>query len=213
MLTQTQSLRVPVRRFRALALPAVTLFIGAAVMADEPILTDGVAGEGYLLFIGDPMQWDTPVGTEPVTSASGYLSFEPDAEAGAISLSWNGKGKAQFFAAYPAPEDYSGYLEQKSALVLVLRVDTKPGREALIRMGCGYPCGSDADITRLLNALPAEQWLRVSFDLRCFARGGLDIGKVDTPFLITTQGEMALSVAGISIVPDAGPEATIRCED
>lgn len=212
MLTQTPSLLVSFGRFLALVLPA-SLFMSATLVAQEPILADGVGGDGYLLFIGDPKQWDTPIGTEAISSASGYLSVEPDAEVGALRLSWNGNGKAQFFAAYPAPKDYSGYLEEKSALVLVLRVDKKPSREALIRMGCGYPCGSDADITRILKALPAEQWLRLSFDLRCFANGGLDVGNVDSPFLITTQGEMALSIAEISIAPGMAPEATVRCED
>lgn len=213
MPTQTPSLLVSIRKLVALVLPTSALFIGATAMAEELILSDGVPGEGYLLFVGDPKQWDTALGPEPITSATGFLSVEPDPGAGAITLSWSGDGKAQFFAAYPAPKDYSGYLEQESALVLVMRVDKKPSREALIRMGCGYPCGSDADVTRLLNALPAAQWLRVSFDLQCFAKGGLDIENVDTPFLITTQGEMSLAIAGISIVPGAGPEATIRCGD
>mgnify|MGYP000216989747 CR=1 FL=1 len=63
-------------------------------------------------------------------------------------------------------------------------------------------CDSSADITKLLNALPPEQWVRLSFDLNCFAEGGLNIKNVDTPMLITTKGEMSLSIADISLVND-----------
>ena len=78
-------------------------------------------------------------------------------------------------------------------------------------MGCGYPCDSSADVTKLLKALPPEQWVRLSFDLKCFADGGLNVKNVDTPMLITTKGEMSLSIADVSVVPGLGPEATIRC--
>jgi hypothetical protein len=124
-----------------------------------------------------------------------------------------GEGEAQFFVGRKEPADYSGFLEQDAALVAVIRLDKKPTSRTTLRMGCGYPCGSNADITRLLEALPTDQWVRVSFDLECFADGGLDVENVDTPLLITTKGELALSLAEVSVVPEAGRDATIRCRD
>jgi beta-glucosidase len=181
------------------------------VEADQIIFTNGVASEGSVMLIGDKKQWDTFVGAEPISSASGYLAIDPGAEAASVKATWSGGGEAQFFVAHEAPMDYSEHLEQDSALVVVLKVEKKPKSEVLIRMGCGYPCASDADISKLLEALPHDQWVRLSFDLKCFVDGGLNIENVDTPLLLTTKGEMALSIADISIVPGIGPEATIRC--
>jgi beta-glucosidase len=102
-------------------------------------------------------------------------------------------------------------LDADAALVTVLRIKKAPTKKVLIKMGCVYPCASSADITRLLKALTPDQWVRLSFDLKCFSDGGLDVARVDTPFLMTTRGAMSLSIADISVIPGLGPDATIRC--
>jgi len=196
-----------------LLLAAATFLVSGAVAAEEPILAGGVASEGHVMLIGDKQNWDTVVGPDPVGSASGFLSIQHDDDETAVNISWNGEGEAQFFLGRKEPADYSDFLAQDGALVAVIRLDKKPTSKTTLRMGCGYPCGSNADITRLLEALPTDQWVRVSFDLKCFADGGLDVENVDTPLLITTKGELALSVAEVSVVPEAGPDATIRCRD
>ena len=186
-------------------------FASGTSVADEVVLANGVPSEGNVMLIGDKKQWDTVVGAEPVSSASGYLSVERNAEDQAISAAWNGEGEAQFFVAHEGPRDYSQHVAEDSALVVLLRVDKTPKKKVSMRMGCGYPCASNADITKLLRALPTGEWLRVSFDLKCFAEGGLNINNVDTPVLITTKGEMSLTIADIGMVSGLGPEATIRC--
>jgi beta-glucosidase len=198
---------------RGLLLAAAAWLVSGVVVADESILAGGAASEGHVMLIGDKQNWDTVVGQDSISSAAGYLSIQHDDDETAVNISWNGGGEAQFFVGRKEPADYSGFLEQDAALVAVIRLDKKPTSRTTLRMGCGYPCGSNADITRLLEALPTDQWVRVSFDLECFADGGLDVEKLDTPLLITTKGELALSVAEVSVVPEAGRDATIRCRD
>ena len=195
---------------RPLAVAALLLVPGT-VLADEVIASDGVASEGAVMLIGDKKQWDTFVGDEARTSASGYLSVEPDADARAMRATWNGDGEAQFFLAYEKPQDYSAHLETNSALILLLKAKQSPKKKVTLRMGCGYPCSSNADVTKLLKALPLDEWVRLSFDLKCFADGGLNIKNVDTPMLLTTKGAMSLSIADVGIVSGLGPQATIRC--
>ena len=201
------------RRCKALvAILPVAVFCTFAVAAqEEVVMVDGVAGEGYTLLIGDRKQWDTAVDSVPISSSSGYLSVEPDVEAGELNAIWSGKGEAQLFLAHNEPQDYTEYLEQDAALVIILKVVSPPKRKVTIRMGCGYPCAANADITSLLKALPGEEWLRVSFDLKCFADSGLNIGNVDTPLLLTTTGKMAISITDVGIFPGVGTGATIRC--
>jgi beta-glucosidase len=190
----------------------IVLFLSATVVqADEIVLEGGVAAKGLTLMIGDEKQWDTVVRMDAISSASGYLTAEPDADTGAVRTTWNGKGEAQLFLAYDAPQDYSEHLQQDAALVVLMQVMSPPKRKTVIKMGCGYPCMANANISKLLTALPAEQWLRVSFDLKCFADGGLNIDNVDTPLLLTTAGKMTVSIADVTIVPGVGPEATIHC--
>lgn len=199
------------RRLKSALVCAILVLLSDMALADISVLANGMAAEGVTLMIGDKRQWDTLVGSEPVTSASGYLSVESDTANGEIKAEWNGKGEAQLFVANNGPKDYTDLLAEDAALVVLMQVIAPPKRKTVIKMGCGYPCAANADITKLLKALPAEQWLRVSFDLKCFAEGGLDIKNVDTPLLITTAGKMTVSISDVSIVPGIGPEATIRC--
>jgi len=197
-------------------LPGILLFaslsvIPGVVTGDEVILANGIPSSGNVMRIGDKKQWDTVVGSEPISSASGYLRIEPNAEEKAIRADWNGRGEAQFFMTHGTPADYTQHLDEQSALAVILKVDNGPSRKVLIKMGCGYPCASNADITKLLKALAPQQWVRLSIDLECFAAGGLNVKNVDTPLLITTRGEMSLSIADISLVSGLGPEATISC--
>jgi len=189
----------------------VAVFCTFAAAAQEVVMVDGIVSESYKLLIGDKKQWDSVVDSVPISSASGYLSVEPDAAAGELNATWNGKGEAQLFLAHNGPQDYTEYLEQDSALVVVLKVVSPPKRKVTIRMACGYPCAANADVTKLLKALPKEQWLRVSFDLKCFVDSGLNIRNVDTPLLLTTTGKMAISITDVGIFPGVGTGATIRC--
>lgn len=196
---------------RGILLFASLSVIPGVVTGDEVILADGIPSSGNVMRIGDKKQWDTVVGSEPISSASGYLRIEPNAEEKAIRADWNGRGEAQFFMTHGTSVDYTQHLDEQSALAVILKVDKRPSRNVLIKMGCGYPCASNADITKLLKALTPQQWVRLSIDLECFAAGGLNIENVDTPLLITTRGEMSLSIADISLVSGLGPEATISC--
>ena len=204
--------KTTVHRRRFTSALVLLMFIAGTSNADEVVLVDGVAADGYTLMVGDKKQWDTIVNSDPISSASGYIAVEPDAAAGAINATWNGKGEAQLFLAYSEFQDFSGLLEQDSALVMLLQVTTPPKKRVVIKMGCEYPCAANADISKLLKALPVEQWLRVSVALKCFADGGLDIEHVDTPLLLLTRGKLALSVADVRIVPGIAESATIRCE-
>ena len=196
------------KRFVAL-LAGLTASVGA-FPADIAIF-DGTARAPYALMIGDKGNWGIPVGDGQTASAMGYLTVTTDAETGARRAAWNGKGEAQLFLASPEPADLSAAVAADAALVMVLSVQQPPRRSATLRMGCGYPCSANADIGKLLKALPADEWLRVTVDLKCFVDGGLDAANVDTPFLLIADKKMTLSIADVRIVDGAGPDAIIRC--
>ena len=60
-------------------------------------------------------------------------------------------------------------------------------------------------------ALPQGEWLRLSVDMQCFTTQGLDAARVDTPFLLLTQGRLELDVADIMLVQGMREKAAIRC--
>lgn len=182
-----------------------------AVSATDIVVFDGAAVSPFELFVGDQKGWAVPVGDAEVSSNAGYLTIGPAAEAGAKLATWSGKGEAQLYLASAEPQDIGDLLAQDAALVTLMQIHARPRKKVTLRMGCGYPCAANADISKLLKALPTDEWLRVSFDLKCFADGGLDSNNVDTPLLLLTKARLSLSIAEVRIVPGAGAEATIKC--
>ena len=196
---------------RAALCAALGLALVGPAMAEQVVLADGREADGNILMVGDKKQWDTRVWDDPITSASGYVSVERDASDQSVRASWNGRGEAQLFVALPGPTDLSSHVEQDSALVVLMRVDERPRKKVTLKMSCGYPCAANADISKLLQALPEGQWLRVSFAMKCFADGGLNPATVDSPFLLLTKSKLALSISDIRLVPGAGESATVAC--
>lgn len=197
-------------RLRVLLAMIVPLLAGGAI-ANDMVIMDGDAVAPFTLMIGDNGNWGIPVGPVLTESVNGYIKVENDPETGAKKATWNGRGEAQFFLAGPERIDLSAAAAADAALVMLLNVADAPRRSALLRMGCGHPCMANADIGRLLKALPEDQWLRVSVDLKCFVEGGLDIEQVETPFMLFGEQKMTVSVADVRLVDGLGPEATIKC--
>jgi beta-glucosidase len=84
----------------------------------------------------------------------------------------------------------------KSLAIHVL-VEQRPTRPVTLRIGCGELCQGDVDITRQLAALPLNVWQTIRVPLRSFAAAGADLSRVDRPFSIATDGNLALRFADI----------------
>jgi len=80
-----------------------------------------------------------------------------------------------------------------------LRLHTQPSDAVLLRMDCGWPCSGAVDLTPVLKAMDAGEWNTVSVPVACFARRGVDLGRVNTPFLMATRGALTVDIAEIAI--------------
>jgi beta-glucosidase len=61
-------------------------------------------------------------------------------------------------------------------------------------------------ITAALRAAAPGQWTTLAVPLRCFARAGVDMRRVATPFSIATAGRLDLSVSDVRIASAAVPQ-------
>ncbi|RMF99349.1 MAG: glycoside hydrolase family 3 protein [Gammaproteobacteria bacterium] len=168
----------------------------------------------FKAFLGDSGGWQLPLGAGSVRSNAGALEVSPvdlEVQEDALRLHWTGKGDGQFYFQAPQPLDLRPLAKRDGALQFLLRVERPPAGKVTLRLDCGYPCASSADLSRLLKALPGNSWVRLSIALRCFARQGLKLEHVDTPFLLLSGSPLTLSVARIELLPDIGERATIPC--
>jgi beta-glucosidase len=200
-------------RFRAV----LTVLLLAAVEAageagPEPLVVfSGQAISPYALFLGDEGGWKVPADQPPTSSRAGHVALEPNVEGAAPRVTWNGEGLGQVFLSDGAARDLRPFKGAEPALVILMKVHSRPNRSVTLRMGCGYPCAADADVTRLFRWLPMEEWAQVAIDLDCFTDMGLDLERVSTPFLLLTRGRLSVSLADVRLVPGMGDGATVAC--
>jgi beta-glucosidase len=85
-------------------------------------------------------------------------------------------------------------------LAVDVLVEKRPVKPVTLSVGCGDQCSGSADITARLNALPLNEWSTIRVPLRELAAAGADLARVDVPFRIATEGELALRFADIEVV-------------
>ncbi|WKB55387.1 glycoside hydrolase family 3 N-terminal domain-containing protein [Eleftheria terrae] len=202
---------------------------GSGPAATEPLTVfDKVEGPLFKLFVGSSANWSLPLGSDlnaVVTTADGALRAETaqlNVQQDARKLSWAG-GQAEFklMAADPAdttvkhPVDESAYIhpDAKAVLALDVRVEQAPQGLVKLRIDCGYPCRGELDATTALRGLPLGERATLKVPLACFAAAGTDFTTVDTPFLISTDQPLQLTLAHVRWqVGAAGDADTLRCE-
>jgi beta-glucosidase len=169
----------------------------------------------WRVFVGDMNGWQTPVTATQSTSASQILTvtkIDHVVQEDGLRATWNGKGLAQVYLQSAATVDWSDLFKARQMLVFSLKVFAKPTAPVFIRQDCVYPCGAKADMTRLMNAVPLDQWVRVSIDQKCFVKFGLDPKKVETSFLLATTGKFDAAISYIDLEPVGTGHPTIACE-
>ena len=200
------------RTFRRRIGLAAALLAGTAFAAPEapaPVVAFAAGAQApWQAFVGDKQNWAIPAPGD-VTTVDEVVTVAVQDD-GAHRISWRGRAEGQYFLAGD-PVDMTELVDAAAGLVIVLAVHDAPSRDVTLRMGCGYPCMANANITRLLQALPENEWVRVSVDAQCFANNGLFAGNVDMPFMLNTRGRMELSIADVRLEPGAGENAIIRC--
>ncbi len=190
---------------------------GVAVGQDLALTNFFIRGpiSPWRVFLGDPSGWQTPLTAARSVSASKILTVEKvdhRVQEDALHARWNGAGLAQIYLQSAGGFDWTDMLKHRQMLAFSLRLHVRPTAQTFLRQDCIYPCGARADVTRLLNAVPMNQWVRVSIDQRCFVKNGLDPKKVETPFLIATEGKLDLDISYIDLEPVTTTAPTIQCE-
>ncbi len=178
--------------------------------ASRKVYFSGGPVEPWQLLIGDDANWKVPATGAQTSTGSGNLtikSIDRRVQEDARSAVWSGDGAAQVYLQAEEPIDISRESNGDLALAFDLRIDTPPSSAVKVRMDCTYPCSGGLDITDEMSAAPTGEWLPVRIRLRCFEAAGADMTKINTPFLIHTDGELALAFSDVRLVSLADGDA------
>jgi beta-glucosidase len=115
-----------------------------------------------------------------------------------LMAQWQG-GDARL-ALRGAPVDLSREANGDMSLTVAMRVEGAPSAPVILAMRCGERCGGGVDVTSLLAGSEGT----ISVRLSCFAAGGADLARIDTPFEVSTRANLRASIQSVRITPGEG---------
>jgi len=68
-----------------------------------------------------------------------------------------------------------------------------------IGMACGAGCGGALAFADTLSALPAGKWQTVGVPLKCLAKAGVDVTKVNQTLSIESASKLDLSISQVKL--------------
>ncbi|MEU3269292.1 Hsp70 family protein [Saccharomonospora sp. NPDC006951] len=172
---------------------------------DSPLVMFGdTIAERYHVFIGSNQNWG---GSEIVGDSVSHQAIEANVKDG-LRVTWKGEGPGQVYLQsvneYP---DLSGYSERDGALVFDVRAHEAASGPTSVGAHCRYPCGGTVDTTQLFRELPAGEQRTVTIPLRCFVAEGLDPARVDTPFVVYSEGSFDATFRNVRWEADAAADS------
>lgn len=182
---------------------------------DVPVFAGGVKAP-WSLFVGDSRNWMQPIGPRGGVSGKGLVELsviDNVVQEDARRIIWRGTGNdlAQVFFQYEDSVDLSGLAESGGALSFQYRLVEPATAPVSLRMDCGWPCSGVIDITDALEAQEPSSWASLHVPVSCFSELGLDLTKVNTPFLLATGGSLVLDLAEVVVREKLDPALPVFC--
>ena len=78
-------------------------------------------------------------------------------------------------------------------------------------MDCGWPCRGELNITRILRALPEGQPFRIGVPLTCFEKVGVNLTRVNSPFVLVSSKPFALTISDVRLTAKISEKSLIGC--
>ncbi|MEL7728395.1 glycoside hydrolase family 3 N-terminal domain-containing protein [Citromicrobium bathyomarinum] len=179
----------------------------AAPVDTNVLFAAGRAGEGRQLLIGAPGALATNPGPDLITMERTDHKAQEDS----VRLRFSGAGKAVAAIVQDSPIDMLRQTNGDLALELVFKVNAAPTADVNLLMTCGDGCmGGFPFGTVLSRAAQGGQWTRLALPLSCFEQAGVDMGRVEAPLMLVTEGQLDLTLSSARIVSPSGGQLTCQ---
>ena len=172
--------------------------------ADDNILFgSGRFGNGRQLLIGAPDALATNPGPTLIT----VERTDRNAQEDSLRLRWTGAARAAAAIVQEESRDLTRQANGDLALELDLKVNAAPTAAVSLSMNCGEQCTNGVPLQTTLTAIKkTDQWARIAIPLSCFAEAGVDLSRVDQPLMLTTKGQLDISLSSVRIAPPSGTQ-------
>lgn len=149
-----------------------------------------------------------------------YRTVDKEVQEDAFNIDLSGAAKAgvKFSAVDNISVNLAAAQASKAALVFSVKIASESTEPVLLSMACESasssqaPCLASVDIKAQLAKMPKGQWSELSVDLNCFAKKGMTFDSVITPFALTSESKLALSISDIYFKGNAADTANVQCD-
>ncbi|MBA3988579.1 MAG: beta-glucosidase [Idiomarina sp.] len=134
-------------------------------------------------------------------------TFDDQVQEDARRISFNGEEGAGFNFVSQFPRDLRAFSGEGSAIAVTLRVDEQVPDDVMLNLYCGDGCAYSQSISPLLQALPANEWQTLNFDLQCLQQQGFDIAQAASIFGLATETAWTVEFNDIRVLPEYDGDA------
>jgi beta-glucosidase len=197
--------------------PVSEQLIGADNSLDQEVFKGGPRGS-WQLFTGDPSDWAVEATGSRSQSSTGSVvveSIDRVVQEDARRLTFTGADDrlSVVYMQSEYPTDLTNLDEAGGALVIDFRVVEKPTEQVNLRMDCKYPCSGSVRFTKVLLDAPIGEWTQKSVPTACFANDGVQLGQVNTAFVLATEGDITLDISEIKLTTMPVIRSIVSCAD
>jgi beta-glucosidase len=112
---------------------------------------------------------------------------------------FDGSGSAAVQITSEGTVDLSREANGDVMLLVRLRRDADAAKDVKVGMACGAGCGGLLPFAETLASLPSGKWQTVGIPLKCFAKAGVDVTKVNQTFSIESEGKLDFAFSQVKL--------------
>lgn len=165
------------------------------------LFNKGRVPEGWSMTLDGAGQASVPITKATTTLPNGSLTartVDRRAQEDAVKLGWTGQGAGSLKIVAPRPIDIDRETNGELSLVMEYRVDQAPTGEVTVGVANATKLSS-VPISRTLTAAKAGEWNEIAVPLKCFAARGADMKSLSSPFVLSSNAGLTLSVSNIRL--------------
>jgi len=183
-----------------------------AALPEDPGIPAELMSTGSYFDKGLPVQpWSlrvsngsdtTRITTVPVETVGGRVkvsAVDDTVQEGARRFVFDGSGKAAVLITSEGAVDLSREANGDVMLLVRLRRDADVPKDVKLGMACGAGCGGTLDVGSTLSGLPAGKWQTLGVPLKCLAKVGVDVSKVNQTLSIESESKLDLSISQVKL--------------
>jgi beta-glucosidase len=183
-----------------------------APLSEDPGIAPELMSVGLFLDKGLPvLPWSlrmssgtdtTRVSTTPAETAGGRVkvtAVDDTVQEGARRFVFAGDGPATVEIAGEGAADLTREANGDVMLLVRLRRDADAPKDVTLGVACGKGCGAQLPFADTLSGVPAGKWTTIGVPLKCFAKAGADVAKVNQPLAIASSSKLDVSLSQVKL--------------